>query len=266
MIHMTTTPTPSQHAKDHPERRAPRDWLATLMPERAKLGEILVTRGESDEAGAIFDTSRDYRYAWWRTWRANGPTLLVVTLDSHKADESYVDKPSRMCVTRAQTMGYGSVWIGNLFALRRDSFNDVRKHEDPIGPANDWWLTRLHTMADATLVAWGDHGRYLDRGRVVLGQLLPIRGVLAFGATAKLGEPHHLAGIGLHVAPSPFAGIRPEAVHCRKCGADLGTAEGTVEAKLVLLQHEHERHPLVPSFRAQRASPRDPLRSRRAES
>src|SRR5688572_21142518 len=93
--------------------RLPRDWIAAHGAERAKLGEVIVTRGEADEDGAVFDATRTYRYALWRTWRPTGPRLFVVTLNPHTANEAQADQTTRLAREWARRLGFGSVWIGS---------------------------------------------------------------------------------------------------------------------------------------------------------
>lgn len=222
-------------------RAPPRDWLALDAPERTRLGEVIISRGANDDDGAAFDATRAYRYAYWRTWRPAGPKLFVITLHPQSADEKTTDQITRLAREWARRLGYGSVWIGNLFARRVPTFRALTQSEDPIGPANDWWLARMHAVSDATLVAWGDHGRHLDRGRVVMSQLLPVRSVQAIGVTGS-GQPHHLHGLPASATLRPFEGIPPERVWCRKCQAHVGTAEGTLQAKIVQIEHDRAHH------------------------
>lgn len=222
--------------------RAARDALAVWARERAAEGDVIVTRGGHDEDGAVFDASGEYRYALWRTWRVTGPRLLVVTLNPNKADEKTLDQTSRLCREWAQRLGFGSVWIGSIFAYCSPDFRGVKRQENPVGSGNDWWLARMHEASDTTLVAWGDYGRHLDRGRVVMEKLVPIRPVVALGRT-DAGQPHHLLGLRADAGIVPFPAIPPELVWCRKCPGYIGTANGIVKAILLRKQHDEARHP-----------------------
>jgi hypothetical protein len=136
------------------ESSVPRAWAIAARAD-GECADVIATRGAHGEDGAAFDATRAYCYAWWRSWRMTGPRLLVIALHPNGADEARLDQTSRLCREWARRLGYGSIIVGNLFAFRAATFDEVRRQEDPIGLRNDYWLARLHRASDATIVAWG---------------------------------------------------------------------------------------------------------------
>lgn len=145
------------------------------MPEYSWLG-LENCRVERSLAGdvAVFSEDMRYRYALTRGDAASPkPVLGVVMLNPSTADAFKDDRTISRVRGFAERWGYGLVVIGNLFAFRSPYPRDLKKADDPAGPANkhvlDWMLER----PDAVLVAWGATRFGADRAR-------------AFGARAKL--------------------------------------------------------------------------------
>lgn len=77
--------------------------------------------------------------------------------------------------------------VGNLFAWRATDPKEMRIVRDPIGPENDYYLTRMSQEADAIIAAWGAQGSYRHRARYVLDRLSDVEHL---GLT-KQGYPKH---------------------------------------------------------------------------
>jgi hypothetical protein len=138
------------------------------------------------EATAALSQCRRYRYALWRKW-ADGPQVLFVMLNPSTADESANDPTIRRCIGFAKTWGFGSLAVGNLFALRTPSPSQLMQSPEPIGNENDQWLQKLQGSAALTVAAWGNNGTYQGRGSSVAKQLVLPH---TLGVT-KLSQPRH---------------------------------------------------------------------------
>jgi hypothetical protein len=135
---------------------------------------------------AEFSLCRRYRFALWRR-RDTGPRVLFVMLNPSTADETTDDPTIRRCIGFARAWGFGSLAVGNLFALRTPKPGDLRTCVVPIGAGNDDWLVRLNQESVLTVAAWGNHGCFLDRSSSVKSVLSDLH-VLRL---TKLGEPGH---------------------------------------------------------------------------
>src|SRR4029078_1544091 len=94
-------------------------------------------------ADAIFSRCRQYRYVLRRAWRNDLPEVLFIALNPSTADEASDDATVRRCIGFARDWGFGALAIANLFAFRSSNPLSLRCATDPIGPRNDWWLSRL---------------------------------------------------------------------------------------------------------------------------
>lgn len=141
-----------------------------------------------DRRGATLDSEREYRYRLWRTWDAEGPTVVFVMLNPSTADEDEDDPTLRRCINYAKDWGYGRLEVVNLFALRATKPDELREHESPIGGANDVHLRQVCESAEKVVAAWGANGSLLDRGREV-AEMLDTE-LFALGTTND-GHPLH---------------------------------------------------------------------------
>lgn len=139
--------------------------------------------------GAVFDSTRRYRYELTRRW-SDGPTVAFVMLNPSTADDRTDDATIRRCIGYARRWGYGTLRVANLFALRATDPARLKSADDPIGPDNDAHVLAVASEADRVVAAWGAHGGYLHRDRRVLEMLGTLGDVFCLGMT-KAGQPRH---------------------------------------------------------------------------
>jgi hypothetical protein len=136
---------------------------------------------------AHFSRCGRYRYALWRTWDAQLPTMLFIGLNPSTADAIEDDPTIRRCIRFAQDRGYGRLVVANLFARRTSKPAVLRKKSNPIGRHNNRWLLRLAAKSDICVAAWGNSGRYLGRDAEVIALL----GHLQCLGLTTAGAPRH---------------------------------------------------------------------------
>lgn len=167
-----------------------------IVPQSDGEQARLVTDGGTEQSGlleddrhyASFDRHRNYRYTLTRKWDESKPTLGWIMLNPSTADETDDDPTIRRCVGFAKDWGYGSITVGNLFALRATDPDELREHHDPVGDKNDDDLRAVCEFADKVIAAWGANGDLEGRGREV-GQMLDAD--LYALDTTKDGHPVH---------------------------------------------------------------------------
>ncbi len=147
---------------------------------------------------------RHYRYALWRTWENEKPTVLFIGLNPSTADETNDDPTLRRCINFAKSWGYGGVCMANLFAYRATDPVAIRECAKPIGPQNNRWLKQLAAEADLVIAAWGNDGSLYQRSRYVCAMLPKMK----YLKMNKTGEPAH----PLYLTAS----LRPKAMSVRK--------------------------------------------------
>ena len=131
--------------------------------------------------------NKEYRYTLWRVWEDNRGYVQFIGLNPSTADETLDDPTIRRCVGFAKVWGYGAICMTNIFAFRATQPPDMFVATDPIGPENDFWLSRTAREASLIVAAWGIHGKYLDRNKDVMA-LIPGMKCLRF---TKGGYPQH---------------------------------------------------------------------------
>jgi hypothetical protein len=136
---------------------------------------------------AKLSSDNRYRYALWRTWDAGRPSVLFLGLNPSTADGERDDPTVRRYVGFAKRWGYGTLSIGNLFALRTPSPRTLCSASDPIGPRNDWWLRQLADDGDLIVAAWGGAGTWMARDREVRDML----GAMVCLGHTRSGQPRH---------------------------------------------------------------------------
>lgn len=117
---------------------------------------------------AVISPCSKYRYALYRKWDDSLPSVMFIGLNPSTADAVDDDPTINKCIKYAQSWGYGSLVMANLFAYRSSNPNHLKTEVDPVGPDNDAWLEKLAAQTNLIIAAWGNHGNYLNRDQVVL--------------------------------------------------------------------------------------------------
>ena len=163
-------------------------------------------------SGAEFSDDGVYRYRLWRRWDESLPAVLWIMLNPSTADASQDDPTIRRCIDYAQRWGYGSLTVGNLFALRSTDPRAIPKAHDPIGPQNDQWLREMHDEATLTVIAWGagfsDHMERSDRVLAMLAGMTH-RSLYCLGRTQN-GSPRHPLYMPKSAVPMLYKRTLPE--------------------------------------------------------
>lgn len=158
-----------------------------------------------EHRGALFSDDRVYRWRLWRRWEPHAHELLMIMLNPSTADEKTNDPTVERCQVRAIEMGYGSLVVVNIFALRSTDPRALYAHRDPVGEHNDYTILDCALGAAMVLCAWGTHGAHMARGREVesmlrrrpnIGKKLHVLGLNADGS------PKHPLYIGYAVRPA----------------------------------------------------------------
>jgi hypothetical protein len=153
-------------------------------------------------SGAEFSPCRTWRYMLYRRWDDTKGKCVFIMLNPSTADEVKNDPTVERCQRRAMAWGYGSLYVGNIFALRSTDPSALYTHSDPIGPDNNMWLESMASNASMLVFGWGNHGLLNDRGDSVM-RMLGNRNPHALRMTG-MGQPAHPLYIGYRVLPNPI--------------------------------------------------------------
>ncbi|KAJ57514.1 hypothetical protein ACMU_03130 [Actibacterium mucosum KCTC 23349] len=140
---------------------------------------------------AKYSDCEHYRYLLERVWDGDRGVLMYVMLNPSKANERDNDPTIERCQRRAVQLGYGGISITNLFAWRETHPSLLKKSSAPVGPANDRVMLNAARGAKTVLAAWGVHGTWMDRNRVVLLKLKNAKPPLVHLGLTKEGHPRH---------------------------------------------------------------------------
>lgn len=142
------------------------------------------------ERSAVVSPCGYYRYRLFRKWNARPQRLapmLWVMLNPSTADGTEDDATIRRCVAFADSWGYGSMWVGNIFAYR--STDPKRMPIDEYarqGPENHKHLDEMGAQSELIVLGYGSNGY---RSLRTLGALYA-RELWCLGET-KDGRPKH---------------------------------------------------------------------------
>lgn len=140
---------------------------------------------------AIISDCGTYRYLLQRFWDSRLETLNFIMLNPSTADASEDDATIRRCLGFARDLGFGSLEVTNLFALRSTDPRAIKTHAAPIGPENDERIIDAAKVCQLTICAWGTHGGHLNRANRVL-DMLRKAGIKPHAlAFSKNGYPKH---------------------------------------------------------------------------
>jgi hypothetical protein len=145
----------------------------------------------TEDSGAEFSADRKYRYKLWRIWDKSKPKLAFCMLNPSKADESSNDPTVERCVRRAEQLGYGGIYIINIYAYISTDPKELKTVYDPIGPSNDSCIAWVAQECRLVICGWGKHGKANNRGDEVM-RLIKFWGMNAHALRINIdGSPSH---------------------------------------------------------------------------
>ena len=157
------------------------------------------------QSGATFSQCGQYRYALWRRWDEGKSTVMFIMLNPSKADAECNDATIRRCLGFADSWGFGSLLVGNLFAWKATKPADLKAAEragkEIVGPCNDDALEVMVKRAQKVIAAWGNHGVLQNRSHELREKL---RGQLYYLKLNKTCEPAHPLTLPKNLKPCPL--------------------------------------------------------------
>ena len=158
--------------------------------------DFLIQRGIEPGAKAYFSQDEKYRYRLERKLipglldNQNG-TILFIMLNPSTADAFKPDPTITRCLGFTKKWGFNHLIVVNLFALRSTDPKVLKKDLNPVGEFNDRIISESLRQVDFVVCAWGNHGSYQNRSKLVLENINEAKvKPKCFGLT-KQGEPLH---------------------------------------------------------------------------
>jgi hypothetical protein len=153
---------------------------------------------------AILDTKREYRYMLERQWGDHNDNFVnFVLLNPSTANETKDDPTIKACIKFAQNLKFDGFYVTNLFAFRTKSPEILKQSESPVGSKNNEFIKKYACKSKLVVVAWGNHGKFLNRDKEVLEILSKIKTPHCLAIT-KSGSPKHPLYIKRNTKPFEF--------------------------------------------------------------
>lgn len=150
--------------------------------------------------GAIFSPCKKYRYMLWRCWDINLPSVMFIMLNPSTADGEKDDPTCRRVIGISKKLGFGQVYMLNLFAYITPYPGELIDQEDPIGEDNVRYLMSYAHTASTVIYAYGASEEARVRAIMMYNQL-PDGMALMIN---KDGSPRHPLYVPNYVKLVPF--------------------------------------------------------------
>lgn len=148
--------------------------------------------------GALFSSCGKYRYVLWRVWDDSKPKVMFIGLNPSTANEESDDPTIRRVKTFAKTWGFGGVYMLNLFTYVTDYPEELKKCDDPLGPA-DYYLMEYAQKSEKIIFAWGNFKECKARAKEVRFLLAACNTYMLI--ENKDGSPRHPLYVPGNVVP-----------------------------------------------------------------
>ena len=111
--------------------------------------------------GAMFSECGKHRIALWRIWDERNPLVMFIGLNPSTANESNDDPTIRKVTKIANNLGFGGVYMMNLFTFISTDPTKLNIAEGNLSIADNW-LFMIGNKCEKVVFAWGAfevHGR-----------------------------------------------------------------------------------------------------------
>ncbi len=142
-------------------------------------------------SGATFSSCRRWRYFLWRRWDEEKPVANFLMLNPSTADEHQLDPSCSRARDFAESWGYGTLIVTNLFAWRATDPEAMKAAENPVGRSNNQAILRTARQSAIVVCAWGNHGSHKDRAATVVANLRGAGVALHLLKMTAQGQPNH---------------------------------------------------------------------------
>src|SRR3989441_9105308 len=93
-------------------------------------------------SGAVFSKCRRWRYLLWRRWDEKRPSANFLMLNPSTADETQLDPSCTRARDYAARLGFGGLFVTNIFARRATGHGGMKAARDPGGRGNERAILR----------------------------------------------------------------------------------------------------------------------------
>lgn len=120
------------------------------------------------QSKAEFDNKGVYRFSLERIWNSSKDNLLFIGLNPSDSDELITDQTVNHMLGVAKSLGFGGLFVVNLFSLISPSPSVMKEHKLPIGDKTDESIIYFSNQASKIVIGWGSDGVYKNRDKEVM--------------------------------------------------------------------------------------------------
>lgn len=117
---------------------------------------------------AAFDKTGKYKYYVYKQWNESKPNLMVIGLNPSSSKCQLSEPTVRRCMKIANELGYGGLYMVNLFSFITSDPNDLDKINDPVGKENDKFIEECAKKCKKIVFAWGSITDLKGRDKKIL--------------------------------------------------------------------------------------------------
>jgi hypothetical protein len=142
----------------------------------------------------VFSPDRKYRYLLIHRWEPRRPErpCMWIALNPSIADESALDNTLARIRSFSSAAGFNAFYMANLFGLVSTDRQTMKRHLEPVGRDNDYYVRQIAARTPTIFVAWGTDGRHQNRDQEVIHLLAQLgRRNLKCLSANKNGSPSH---------------------------------------------------------------------------
>src|SRR3982074_2924925 len=105
----------------------------------------------------VFSADRRYRYLLIHRWEPELPErpCMWIALNPSIADESGLDNTLIRIRSFSSAAGFNAFYMVNLFALVSTDLRAMKRHPEPVGTDNNFYIQRIAARIPTIFVAWG---------------------------------------------------------------------------------------------------------------
>lgn len=163
------------------------------------LFDMTVAEPELIIKGAAFSDCRKWRYALWRIWDKRFPLVMFIGLNPSTANEQGDDATIRRAIAIAKNLGYGGLYMMNLYAIVSRQPSYLKTCKDPLGD-NDKWLDKIAYKCGDIIYAWGNFPIAKERAAIVQKRYPNAKALII----NKNGTPRHPLFVPVKIIPVKF--------------------------------------------------------------
>jgi hypothetical protein len=120
---------------------------------------------------AIYTDEFKSRIFLSRIWGAEANYINFIMLNPSTATHEKLDPTVTRCYNWSKCWGFSGMFITNIFAHRSTNPANLKTAINPIGSGNDNSIKWCANNSNKIIIAWGLHGKFLNRDQEVLNIL-----------------------------------------------------------------------------------------------